>query len=105
MKLNAKVLKGLEITAATIPANGQYPERKGWKIEGFYLNGSEQWSSREEVIAGLEGEEISPSKSGKSLVIVGSFTAPNADKLVALKILTARGPEATITMADLNDLI
>ena len=103
MKLNAKVLKGLEITAATIPANGQYPERKGWKLDGYWLNGSEQYESAADLIAGLEGEEISPSKSGKSLVIVGSFTAPKSENLV--KILTARGPEATITMADLNDLI
>lgn len=102
MLLTAKHIGKLEITPATIPANAQYPERKGFKLDGYYLNGSEQWSSVEECKAGLVGQELMPSKTGKSLVLVGSFVAPKTENLKGL--LVQRSTDVTMSIEDLNDL-
>ncbi len=103
MKLSKQNIAKLEITPAVIPANGQYPERKGWKLDGYYLNGSDKWATADEVRNGLVGEELSPSKSGKSLVIVGafSFVQPKTDVLGPLLV---KREEVSLTIADLNDL-
>lgn len=104
MLLTQKHVNSFELIQVTIPANAQYPARTGWKVDGYYLNGSDQFTTKADLVKGLVGHELSPAKSGKSLVIVGSFTAVPVITERLSQVLTAR-ETVVLDITDLNSLL
>lgn len=91
-----------EITATTIPGRDGNAPINGFKVGGAWLNGSQAFDSAQALHDHLMGKEITWSKSGKSLVIVGDFQPVNGDFLK--KVLTAR-EEVAYVPVDLSDLL
>lgn len=108
MQITAKNLPLNQIQATELPGLNGAPAKKGFSIGGFWLNGSEalnedktsKYNTPQELQKGLIGKELAPSKSGKSLIIVGSIAPRDTDFIAT--ILTAR---VELQMADLNELI
>lgn len=91
-----------KITPSVIPAKGDYPERKGFKVFGFWLNGSENFASREECHKALMGNHITTAQSGKSLVCEEWITQ---DTNGVMGILSQRVTDtAELKSVNLNDL-
>ncbi len=102
MLITAKNLPLDKIMAAELPGlNGASP-KKGFKIGGAWLNGSDAFSSAADLQKHLIGKEISPSKTGKSLVVVGDFQP--MDTVFLTKLLTPRETIA-LEVVDLNELL
>lgn len=102
MLITANNLPLDKIVAAELPGlNGASP-KKGFKIGGAWLNGSDGFSTAAELQKHLIGKEISPSKTGKSLVVVGDFQPIDKDFLAG--ILTARETIA-LEAVDLSELL
>ena len=78
-------------------------DKVGFSIGGFWLNGSDAFKTKEELHAYLMGKELSPSKSGKSLVVIGAWTAPERD-VDFVKSITVKRTESYVPV-DLNDFI
>lgn len=100
--LTKKNLPLSEITATTIPARDGNPAINGFKVGGAWLNGSQAFSTAADLYEHLMGKEITYSKNGKSLVIVGDF-APVNEKLLK-SIMTAR-EETNYVPVNLADLL
>lgn len=91
-----------KITPAVIPAKGDYPERKGFKVFGFWLNGSENFDTREACYNALLGNHITTAQSGKSLVCEEWITQ---DVTGITAILSQRVTDpAELKSVNLNDL-
>ena len=105
MKLTKVQVSQFELNPCTIPAQGNYPERNGWKIDGYYLNGSDAYATKKDLEAALIGSELQPAKSGKSLVIVGSFQPIPVITDRLAKVLVEREEAVTLTIADLNAML
>lgn len=98
-QITAKTLPLNQITATKLPGLNGEPEKKGFSIGGFWLNGSDAYSTAADLQKALIGKEISHSKSGKSLIIVGSFAPRDTDFIAT--ILTARVELEATNLADL----
>jgi hypothetical protein len=82
--VTAKNLPLSEITATELPGlNGAAP-KKGFKVAGAWLNGSDRFSDAKECQEFLIGKELTYSQSGKSLVVVGDFQPINGKILKGL---------------------
>lgn len=100
MELTIKNLPLSKITATTLPGLNGQPEKSGFSIGGVWLNGSDAYGTAEACQKALIGKELMPSKSGKSLVVVGEFAPKDTNFLST--ILVAR---VALESVDLNDLL
>lgn len=102
MLITAKNLPLAKIMAAELPGlNGASP-KKGFKIGGAWLNGSDAFSSASDLQKHLIGKEITHSANKKSLVVVGDFQPIDKDFLAG--ILTKRETIA-LEVVDLSELL
>ena len=100
--VSAKNLPLSEITATELPGlNGNAP-KKGFKVAGAWLNGSDRFSTPKEVLDFLIGKELTYANSHKSLVVVGEFQPLNAK---VLKGLINEREQITIDPINLADYI
>lgn len=89
-----------QISATTLPGLNGGPAKTGFSIGGFWLNGSDAYTTAADLQKALIGKEICASKSGKSLIVVGEFAARDTDFLA-----TILSPRVALEMVDLNSLI
>jgi hypothetical protein len=102
MFLTKELLPLSLITPSTIPARGDKPELKGFKVAGAWLNGSHKFTSAEDLQNYLMGKEITHSGNNKSLVIVGDFKPVDT---VALKTLLTKRETLVLEAIDLSSLL
>ena len=88
-----------QITKTKLPGLNGAPAKVGFSIGGFWLNGSDEYATEQELQDALIGKELTHSKSGKSLVVVGAFVK---DVEFIKSILTVR---ETMEYTDLSDLL
>lgn len=100
--LTKKNLPLSEITSTTIPARDGNPAVQGFKVGGAWLNGSQGFTTAEDLHEHLMGKEITWSRNGKSLVIVGDF-APVNEKL--LKSIMTKREDSNYVPIDLSELL
>lgn len=100
--VTAKNLPLAEITATELPGLNGAPNKKGFKIGGAWLNGSDRFSTAKELHEHLIGKELTYSQSKKSLVIVGDFQPLN--KKVLASLINER-EDLVLEPIDLSELI
>lgn len=107
MILTKQKLPISKITATTLPGKNGLEPKAGYSIGGVWLNGYSQadYPTVEDVHAALMGKELSPSATGKSLVVVGDYTPIERDTDLLSSILTPRAAQVNVEALNLNDLI
>jgi len=101
-KVTAENLPLAEITAAELPGLNGAPNKKGFKIGGAWLNGSDKFTSAQKLQDYLIGKELTYNRSKKSLVIVGDFQPLN--KKVLAGLINER-EDLVLEPIDLSELI
>lgn len=101
MRLSEQNLPLAKITASTLPGRDGAASKNGFKIGGVWLNGSDSFSTAGELHAFLMGKEITPSGSGKSLVVKGLFNIEPVDQDFLKTIIVKREAIPAFTL-DLN---
>lgn len=102
MILNAQNLPVAKITSTTLRGQNGQASINGFSVGGVWLNGSQDFATAEALHTHLMGKELTPSQSGKSLVIKGEFAPRDTDFLKS--VVTKREPINLVAL-DLNSLI
>lgn len=91
-----------KVTPAVIPAKNEWPERRGFKVFGFWLNGSENFDTREACYNALLGNHITTAQSGKS-VVCEEWITQDTDGIMTVLSQRVTDP-AEVNSVNLNDL-